>query len=138
MKHPSKHALPPFWIDQFLSWRLPKEQFEEVQGDMHELYAYWLKQMGKRKANRMYLLNALTFLRHFPKQKENNYSTPRPYLQATSIDMLANYLIIAIRNLSRQKAFSRINIFGLAVSMSVGLLIIILISDTFSLDDFHV
>ncbi|QHT71922.1 FtsX-like permease family protein [Rhodocytophaga rosea] len=51
--------------------------------------------------------------------------------------MLFNYFLIAFRNLTRQKAFSLINIFGLSVSMSVGLLIITMISDTFSLDDFH-
>jgi putative ABC transport system permease protein len=128
---------PPKWIDRLLQWRLPEEQFEEVQGDMHELYAQWVKEMGKAKANRLYLLNTFSFLRPLPKRKKNSYSTPRPYSQPNLFDMLFNYFLIAFRNLTRQKAFSLINIFGLAVSMSVGLLIITMISDTFSLDDFH-
>ncbi|MDO1444659.1 ABC transporter permease [Rhodocytophaga aerolata] len=128
---------PPSWIDTFLQMRLPQEQFEEVQGDMHELYVQWVSKMSKSKANRMYLLNALTFLRPLPRRNKHHYSTLRPYLQANFFDMLFNYLIIALRNLIRQKAFSLINIFGLAISMSVGLLIITMISDTFSLDNFH-
>lgn len=52
--------------------------------------------------------------------------------------MLKNYLKIALRNLVRNKAFSLINIVGLAVSMSVCLLIINLIADQKSYDQFHV
>ncbi len=57
------HSQPPPWIDKFLQWLLPDEQFEEVQGDMHELYRQWVEEMGERKADSMYLLNAITFLR---------------------------------------------------------------------------
>lgn len=51
--------------------------------------------------------------------------------------MLTNYLKIAFRNLLKQKTFSFINIFGLALSMSVCLLVIMLIKDAHSYDRFH-
>lgn len=51
--------------------------------------------------------------------------------------MLKNYLKIALRNLLKQKTFSIINIFGLALSMSVCLLIIMLVKDAYSFDHFH-
>ncbi|WP_339878304.1 ABC transporter permease [uncultured Algoriphagus sp.] len=51
--------------------------------------------------------------------------------------MLKNYLIIAWRNLIRNKSFSLINILGLAVSMSVCLLIIMVILDQYSYDTYH-
>ena len=51
--------------------------------------------------------------------------------------MLRNYLKIAIRNLLKNKTFSFINIIGLAVSMSVCLLIISIIADQKSYDQFH-
>ena len=51
--------------------------------------------------------------------------------------MIQNYLKIAIRNLLRNKVFSFINIVGLAVSMSVCLLIINIIADQKSYDKFH-
>ena len=52
--------------------------------------------------------------------------------------MYRNYLKITIRNLFRAKAFSLINISGLALSMSVCLLIIMILKDQYSFDKFHV
>jgi len=49
--------------------------------------------------------------------------------------MFKNYFKTAWRNLIRNKTFGFINIFGLAVSMSVCLLIILIISDQHSYDD---
>lgn len=51
--------------------------------------------------------------------------------------MIQNYLKIALRNLLRHKTFSVINIFGLALSMSICLLIIMLVRDARGYDRFH-
>lgn len=51
--------------------------------------------------------------------------------------MLYNYLKVTWRNLKKHKSFSLINILGLAMSMSVCLLIIIFIVDQKSYDRFH-
>jgi len=51
--------------------------------------------------------------------------------------MLRNYFNIALRNIHKHKVFSCINIFGLAVSMSVCLLIMLIIADQKSYDQFH-
>lgn len=50
--------------------------------------------------------------------------------------MFRNYLKTAWRNIIRNKTFSFINIFGLSISMSVCLLIIMIISDQNSYDSF--
>lgn len=51
--------------------------------------------------------------------------------------MLKNYIKIAIRTLLKHKSFSAINIFGLVMSMSVCLLILLFIVDQKSYDRFH-
>ena len=51
--------------------------------------------------------------------------------------MIKNYLKIAFRNLKRHKLFSFINIFGLALSMSICLLVLMHLKDQLSYDDFH-
>lgn len=51
--------------------------------------------------------------------------------------MFRNYLKIAVRNLFRHKLFSFINIFGLALSMSVCLIGLTRLKDDFSWDKFH-
>jgi len=51
--------------------------------------------------------------------------------------MFRNYLKLAFRNLSRQKAFSIINISGLAVGLASSLLILLWVQDELSYDKFH-
>ncbi len=51
--------------------------------------------------------------------------------------MIKNYFVIAIRNLLRHKVFSFINIFGLAAGMSICLLIISMLIEQKSYDQFH-
>jgi putative ABC transport system permease protein len=48
--------------------------------------------------------------------------------------MIRNYFLVAIRNLTRNKFFSAINIFGLAVSMSICMGIIMLVADQMKYD----
>jgi putative ABC transport system permease protein len=51
--------------------------------------------------------------------------------------MLFNYLKIALRNLSRHKAFSFINIAGLAIGMACSIFILLWVRDELSYDQFH-
>ncbi|GAO43077.1 ABC transporter permease [Flavihumibacter petaseus] len=51
--------------------------------------------------------------------------------------MLRTYLNVALRNLAKNKLIAFINIFGLALSMSVGLMILIRFQDALSYDKFH-
>ena len=51
--------------------------------------------------------------------------------------MLTNYLKIALRNLLKQKVYSVINVFGLAVGMACCLLILALVHNEWSYDAFH-
>jgi putative ABC transport system permease protein len=51
--------------------------------------------------------------------------------------MLQNYLKIALRNLLKNKGFSAINIFGLAVGIACCLLITLYVTDELSFDRFH-
>src|SRR6476620_10977130 len=51
--------------------------------------------------------------------------------------MIKNYLLVAFRNLKKQKSFSLINIFGLTIGMSSCLLIFLFILNEFSFDKFH-
>ena len=51
--------------------------------------------------------------------------------------MLNNYLKVGLRNIIRYKVFSFINVFGLAIAMSVCLLVIQLLVDQYSYDSFH-
>lgn len=51
--------------------------------------------------------------------------------------MFRNYLKVGLRNIFKYKVFSFINVFGLAMAMSVGMLIILMLADQRSYDQFH-
>ena len=50
---------------------------------------------------------------------------------------IRNYLLIAFRNILRQKGYSLINITGLAIGIMSCMLIVIYIGDELSYDRFH-
>jgi putative ABC transport system permease protein len=52
--------------------------------------------------------------------------------------MLKSILTTALRNIFRNRAFSVINIIGLSVSMSLALLVILVIREQYTYDNFHV
>lgn len=51
--------------------------------------------------------------------------------------MLKNYLLVALRNMKKQKLFAAINVAGLATGMTVCMLIYLYVSDELSFDKFH-
>src|ERR1043166_1579584 len=51
--------------------------------------------------------------------------------------MLKNYLTVALRNLARNKVYSMINIFGLALGVACCLLLSLYIQDEISYDKHH-
>lgn len=51
--------------------------------------------------------------------------------------MLKNYLLVALRNIKKNKLYSFINIFGLTIGLSAGLLIGMYVVDELSYDRFH-
>jgi len=53
-------------------------------------------------------------------------------------ELLANYFKITIRKIRRQKAYSFINIFGLAIGMACSILILLWVQDELSFDKHHV
>ncbi|HEX8037740.1 MAG TPA: ABC transporter permease, partial [Chryseosolibacter sp.] len=48
--------------------------------------------------------------------------------------MIRNYFLVAVRNLTRNKFFSALNIFGLAVSMTISMAIIMVVADQMTYD----
>jgi ABC-type antimicrobial peptide transport system permease subunit len=132
MKENPKSTRPPRWADWLLECYCPNESLEEVQGDLRELYTYWINTDGKGKARRRYVWNVLRLLRPFKKkQKSSGYST------SNKPDMIRSYFKIAFRNLRRHQAYSFINMAGLSVGMAVAMLIGLWIGDELSFDRYH-
>ncbi|MCR9067031.1 MAG: permease prefix domain 2-containing transporter [Cytophagales bacterium] len=127
----SSKTTPPLLLDWFISGICKHEVFEIVQGDLYELYERNLKKHGALKARLLYIRDALTILRPtLLKQLEGNYQL-NPY------GMFKNHFKTSCRNLKRNPLFTIINAVGLAISISVGIMIIVFLSELYSVDDFH-
>ncbi|MFD2933667.1 ABC transporter permease [Spirosoma flavum] len=125
---------PPRWSEKLLSWWADPNSQEEVQGDLLELYAYWVETVGQRRARWRYSLSVLKLLRPLAKPKLSApYSTPFSLSPA----MLRNYIKIAWRNLVLNKAFTAINSVGLAVGLATCLLIVLFVSHELSYDRYY-
>ncbi len=125
--------LPPRWANRILHRFCHADLLPEIEGDLHELYQRWVEEYGVRKARWLYAINVITFLRPFAiKRKQNKFSHPTNHSA-----MLRNYFIIAVRNLQKNKAFSFINILGLAIGMAACLLIVQYVRFELSYDQFH-
>ncbi len=122
---------PPRWAERVLEWYCKPEILEDLQGDLNEYFDRNIKSKGPRRAKLIYIIDVLKFFRLYTIRKPKFVNLLINWL------MLGSYIKTSGRNMVRNKLFSTINIAGLAVSMSVGLIVISLISDMYSFDQFH-
>ncbi|WP_198424847.1 ABC transporter permease [Spirosoma endbachense] len=130
---------PPRWADRLLERFVSPYLLEDVQGDLQEIFHKRVAQVGIAQARREYGWAVLHYLNPFfakPHYRTNNL--PK-YPQFSSLHpiMIRNYLKIAWRNLAKNRVFSLINIFGLAIGMTTCLLILEVVSFQLSFDTFH-
>ena len=109
-----------------LQFFLKEELAEEILGDLEEKFFRLRKKGSIRRAKLNYWFQALNYLRPFAFK----------YLQADSIltTMIRYNFLIGFRILLKNKLFSVINIGGLAIGMTVAILIGLWIQDEFSYD----
>ncbi|MVM33803.1 FtsX-like permease family protein [Spirosoma sp. HMF4905] len=123
---------PPFLADCLLNWFCAPHLREEVLGDLHERYALRVAQVGEAKARRRYWREVLAYVRPSIIRRQSSV-----YPNPTNTTMLRNYLKIAFRNLARNKAYSFINIGGLAIGMAVAMLNGLWVWDELSFNTYH-
>lgn len=127
-----KEIHPPRWAEKFLSWYCRPALLEDLQGDLNEYFQRNLKAKGAKRAKLIYIIDVFKFLRLYTVRKPEFINLLINWI------MLGSYMKTSGRSLLRNKLFSAINVVGLSVSMSVGLLMIGVISDIYSYDKFHV
>jgi putative ABC transport system permease protein len=122
---------PPQWAQRFLEWYCRPEVLEDLQGDLNEYFNRNCKSKGGRTASLIYILDVFKFFR--------SYTIRKPDFIQYLIHwfMLNSYIKTSARSIVRNKLFSFINIAGLAISMSVGLLMIGVLLDMSRYDRFN-
>lgn len=126
-----KETSPPRWAEKFLSWYCKPELLEDLQGDLNEYFHRNEKSKGLFRARIIYSIDVLKFLRLYTIRKPEFINLLINWI------MLGSYVKTSGRNMMRNKLFSFINISGLSVSLLVGMLLIGLLNDIRSYDQFH-
>jgi len=118
---------PPKLAAWFLKHLFPDENgFYTQLGDIDEAFNTLAREKSDFAAGAWYWMVAL---RSVP------YSLKRSL--SWSVIMIRNYLKIALRNLTRQKGYSSINITGLAIGMACAIFILLWVQDELNYDGFH-
>ncbi|WP_232065220.1 ABC transporter permease [Rhodocytophaga rosea] len=130
MKEQRQHH-PPSWAQRFVEWYCKPGLAEDLIGDLNEYFERNVESIGPARAKLIYMIDAFKFFR--------SYTVRKPTFVNFFINwiMIGSYIKISARNLMRNKLFSSINIVGLAISMSIGLLLIAFVLDLHSYDRFH-
>lgn len=125
MKNQIKHH-PPLLAQWILKRIFPDNEFYTSLGDFEEVY--------QRKREKLGLFRAWSW---YWRQVCKSFSEYIKNQIFWSFEMIKNYLKIALRNIKRQKIYTFINVFGLAVGMACCLVIFLFVQHEFSYDNFH-
>jgi putative ABC transport system permease protein len=122
---------PPTFALRFFRWFCHPGLRDYIEGDLIELYQERVQQIGKWQADIRFLIDVLLLLRPgiIKSLKEGN--------NVMNYAMVTNYFKTGWRNVERNKVYSILNVAGLALSMTCGILIFSLIKHHVSFDNFH-
>ncbi len=122
-------ASPPRFLIAFLRWFCHPQLRNHIEGDLMELYFERFGSHGKRHADLRFAADVLLLFRPSiikPSSKNIDHYT-----------MYKSYFTIGWRNLYKNKVYSVINIGGLAMGMSIAIIIALLIDDELSFNTYH-
>ena len=117
---------PPRLAEKILSKLQYDDVWKTTLGDFEEHYRYLVESEGKKAANRWYWFQLIRF-------------TPSKLLHKLywTVSLFVNYLKIAFRGILKNKSYSFINIFGLAVGLACFVFITLFIRYEHSYDKHH-
>ena len=116
----------PFWSKIILKLFLSSSDAEYLSGDIEEVYGEFKKRKGTLLAG---FWLALHLVRTLPPIILSNISW--------SINMIKNYIKIALRNIVKNRVYSIVNISGLAIGLTSCLIIFLAIAMELSYDKFY-
>jgi putative ABC transport system permease protein len=121
---------PPALFLQFFRWYCQPEMLDYIEGDLLEVYARRVKNLGKRKADLKFIIDVLLLCRPGiirSHQRQQLY----PY------GMYKSYFRIGWRNLLANKSYTVINMAGLALSVLCAIFIFSFVRQHLNVDNFH-
>ncbi|MCW5912467.1 MAG: ABC transporter permease [Cyclobacteriaceae bacterium] len=135
MQNNDNYTKPPRLADWLLKRFAPAGTLEEVQGDLLELYHYWIETDGLQAARQRYTWTVLRLLRPFSRKnlpETNQYHSSHSFYTG----MIKNSFNIALRNFAKNKSYALINLSGLTLGLTVSMFIFLFVRNELSYDEY--
>lgn len=121
----------PKWAERFLRMICPEDFYDQIAGDLIEIYNHELKTSGKRRAKLQFILACLQFFR-LGILLRNKFS-----VEPNQLYMLKNYFITGIRHIRKGKVNFAFKVGGLTLAIFSFLSIAVYVSYQISFDTHH-
>jgi putative ABC transport system permease protein len=130
---------PPKLARRIFEWYCGQAKVNDLSGDLDELFYLNLKNKSAFVSKWIYWKQTFSLLFSYAvKRRKNQAQISHFASSAFSLAILNNYFKLAVRNLYKHRYFSVVNVLGLAIGMSVSLLVIVLYLHVCTYDNFHV
>ncbi len=121
---------PPRLAEKFLSWYCKPELLEDLQGDLNEYFQRNINTKGVTRAKLIYIIDVIKFMRLY-------ILRDRAQTPGTGVMLYRNYLVIAHRNLIKNKLNTVLSIASLTLGISCSTLIFLRIQHELSFDNHY-
>lgn len=118
----------PKWPHRFFKWYCRAERYEELHGDLEEIYYSRYESLGIKKAKWLYTYDVVRCCQPYAWKSRSNYE---------SNFMIKNYLKVSTRVIKKNPLSSSINLIGLSIAIGMCVLVYAFSKWTLSKDDFH-
>ena len=129
---------PPKLARKLFDWYCGHAKVNDLAGDLDELFYLNLKTKSAFISKWIYWKQTFSLLFSYAVKRRKNQAQVSAFASSSfSMAILNNYFKIAARNLYKHRYFSVVNVLGLAIGMSVSLLVIVLYLHLCTYDNFH-
>jgi putative ABC transport system permease protein len=129
---------PPILADRLLRWYCGNASIEDLQGDAEEIFHSNVLHMPLWKAQLNYWIAVLSLIFSYSVASRRRMANKNHFETGLfQPALIRNYFVISSRTLLKHRFFAIINISGLAIGMSISLLLIAMLTFLWTYDDFH-
>lgn len=125
------HIKPPKIAEKLLRVIYDDELLDDILGDLQEMFQDRVESKGLFRARMHYFKDAFLSIRNYDLRRK------RKVIHNNSIPMLKNYIKTTFRTLAKNRVYSALNIFGLALGIAACLFIAQYVAYEYSYDKFH-
>lgn len=133
-----KQHQPPKLARKIFEWYCGPAKVNDLLGDMDELFYLNLKSRSVISAQWTYWKSVFSLMFSYAVKKRRQQARMGVFYSSSfSLAIVNNYFKVASRSLYKHKYFSFVNAIGLAIGMSISLLVITLFIHVSTYDNFH-